>query len=463
MEPPLDVLATLARCPDASLQESEVETLWSYVLPHLDGLSTLEGQAVDVADAGQIGNREGPDVQSSRVIIDGVEHEGDVEIHQQLADWYHHGHHRDVSFNNTVLHVVLTSREDQRVRRADGRWVPTVEVPLDRLDGSVDELVEDDRLIRRHRSVKRPCYSPDCSSARRKDQLERAGIAWYGGRVGELRRGTTGLAGELIESLGYSRNHRTFGRLARKLPLGSFIKWINRVEPNLMEAGLLGLGGWWDRMNDEVPSGLQSQRRIWEQDLQRWHQYRLTQPDWQRSGVRPQGFPARRWIGFGYLTRSIASRDWEIALESRGPEWFDSRSIRSAWFDWLAEHRRIPDNSFWSHHYTMSGEAHETVPSPLGKGWADVVLVNVILPYLSLKFPERSLLEPLRSFPAVLGNRRVRRVLKQFGCPDLELDNVLQQQGAVHLYKQGCEPGLCEECPLNQRQEQQMSLIPRPR
>lgn len=68
-------------------------------------------------------NREaGPDFRGARWRVGRRLWEGDVEIHREAEEWYHHSHHQDPAYNRVRLHVVLWSGS-RPTRRADGRSV----------------------------------------------------------------------------------------------------------------------------------------------------------------------------------------------------------------------------------------------------------------------------------------------------------------------------------------------------
>ena len=67
----------------------------------------------------------GPDFSHARLVIDGLEWHGAVEIHVKSSDWYRHKHHTDEAYNNVILHVVY--EHDKEVIQ-NGRNIPTLEL-----------------------------------------------------------------------------------------------------------------------------------------------------------------------------------------------------------------------------------------------------------------------------------------------------------------------------------------------
>ena len=71
-----------------------------------------DGEKVEIVHFG-IWNREpGPDFCGAQVLIDGMRVTGDIEIDQDVRDWENHGHSRNPSYENVVLHLFV--RRGQR-------------------------------------------------------------------------------------------------------------------------------------------------------------------------------------------------------------------------------------------------------------------------------------------------------------------------------------------------------------
>lgn len=462
MEPPRDLLLTLLDKPSTRFGEGELLLLWKYICPRLKQLTTSTGSSVTVTDPGRIDRLEGPDVQNVSVEFNGMSRSGSVEIHRQTAGWYHHDHHRQRSFNTVILHVVLTG-ERVSVRRQDDNWVETV-VLRDHLDGiqSLIDSFDETRIESRRRAVKRPCYRNNPGAEPFQSTLEKAGRAWLGKRANRLRKlGDHSLLQATIEALGYTRNHGCFRRLAERLDLSRLLSIVERVEKTVpLEAFFIGKGGWF-RRSGPFNEAINVRRRCWNR---RWatDSAILDVDRWNRSGVRPQCSPLRRWINFGWtlrrLEQSVGFQDW-IRITMRGL--LNASDFRREAHRSLRSVFGFPGANYWKFHYSLSDSRRETVPSPVGPGWFDQVLVNVFLPDLYYRTYELGLPELrdrivgcLREFPPTLVNRRTRRLKQQWGFDenDAVFDSVLQQQGGVHLYKQGCVRGRCEQCSLK-RQE----------
>lgn len=93
----------------------------------LSGLCSEAGQTISVLDTGRWNHGDGPDFQNARVLINGKEYTGDIEIHLNSRDWFAHKHHLDSRYNRVILHLVSGSCHPT-ARRADGITVPGVTI-----------------------------------------------------------------------------------------------------------------------------------------------------------------------------------------------------------------------------------------------------------------------------------------------------------------------------------------------
>jgi hypothetical protein len=95
----------------------------------LDTLLTTDGKTVEVVDTGLYNRTDsGPDFFNAKIKIDGILWVGNVEIHTNASDWFHHKHDNDSAYNNVILHVVENA--DSIVTTTDGTTIPTLVIPI---------------------------------------------------------------------------------------------------------------------------------------------------------------------------------------------------------------------------------------------------------------------------------------------------------------------------------------------
>ncbi|HRB54562.1 MAG TPA: DUF2851 family protein, partial [Bacteroidia bacterium] len=74
------------------MNEALLYHLWKYRLFKSLPLTTIDGKTIEVIKPGELNPDSGPDFFNARLIIDGTEWAGNVEIDPTSADWYNHKH-----------------------------------------------------------------------------------------------------------------------------------------------------------------------------------------------------------------------------------------------------------------------------------------------------------------------------------------------------------------------------------
>ncbi len=130
-----------------TVSEILVQKIWMRGLFQQDGLTTADARRVQVRHPGEWNRIGGPDFKRARLVIDGKDVSGDVEVHFRQEDWFRHGHGEDEAYRKVVLHVVLfpPKQDDAPAKTIDGNEIPCV-VLLDRLYHDLEEYAMDDLL-----------------------------------------------------------------------------------------------------------------------------------------------------------------------------------------------------------------------------------------------------------------------------------------------------------------------------
>ena len=104
------------------VREEVVRCIWfgSHFAPDL--LATDEGRRLEVISPGWWNVEGGPDFIRAELLLEGAGRlVGDVEVHTHASLWRAHGHDRQPSYNNVVLHVAMwNDAEGKEVQRHVG-------------------------------------------------------------------------------------------------------------------------------------------------------------------------------------------------------------------------------------------------------------------------------------------------------------------------------------------------------
>ncbi|MCX7622502.1 MAG: DUF2851 family protein [Thermomicrobium sp.] len=404
-------------------------------------LETAQGAPLRVIYRGVWTHRHGPDFADASLDLAGTLLSGDVELHVRSSDWYAHRHHEDPAYDRVVLHVVWHDDLGQPVSRRDGRPIPTVELArfVDRsLDPTVLPLGRPlGALGFAHCAPELAASEPHTLHALFEDAGDhrlRHKVAQVQSLLGAAPPGQV-LYWLFADALGYHRNREGMRMVAEHLPSEYLEATVLLAEPTdrfpLAAALLLGVAGF-------LPV-LPQERNLAPLDRGSWHRIEALWSDigrgfptprirWRTAGARPANHPLRRLLSLATLV-AASPQGLLTTLVQR----VTADRPRSALTEWL----RSP-------------------PLPLGRDRTHDVLVNVVVPFALAygeSIGEETLVEAAshlwRTLPAGRGNAITRATLEQVcGPTGLALRSARAEQGLLHLYRTGCQPRRCYECPV---------------
>jgi hypothetical protein len=329
---------------------------------------------------------------------------GDVEVHVLASSWAGHRHARDPAYQRVVLHVV--ARADVLALDGHGRHLPTV-------------VLEPRRGPPRR--VPAPCVraAPQVLGI-----VEAAGRARFSARVARFEGDLAAVDADQVvwrgicEALGYRRNTQPFGQLAEAVPWSQAAQVVADRGPVGLAGLLLGTAGL-------LAEATLPEAHAW-RALQRSLGVRaaFAESSWDRAQLRAGNAPTWRCRGLAELAAQWTAQRW------RGPAEQVLEAVREA-----ARARRP---GLWRH----------VRASPwIGRGRAQVVAINVLLPFaVAAGIGEAAQL--FERLPGEPSNRIVRYMAQQLGRAEgVRFRGACHQQGLLHLFKNTCAARICERCP----------------
>ncbi len=428
---------------DGRISEAQLVRLWTIFARSSPTFWSSSGKLLKIIRPGYVNHSSGPDIFEATLEIAGITRTGAIELHLHPESWYQHGHHHDPGYNNLILHISLRPGKSLGIRRQDGIEVPHL---------VLTKSIEFKRFVRQTGPVE--LFDRQLDRRRISDYFTAAGVAWLLHQVGYLWRlpPTRQVFQPLIESLGFTYNHRAFRGLARRISAAEFYQQLTRYSKVAeLEGWLLGTAGWFvNRAGRAVNRSIRRRRRCWRQISGRTL---IEQAGyWRFAAVRPQAYPHRRWVLFGWATRRL-SISWERWFWQVGRQALSKANPSVYLKTRLLELFRFPRGSYWCYHYSFT-DPRRDARAAVGPAWAEQLIVNLWLPYLYMRAMktadydlQREVEQVLRCYPPVLENRRTRllaRRCNQFS--EFQWESALQQQGAVLIYKYGCKKLNCENC-----------------
>src|SRR5262245_9795449 len=117
------------------ITEAQLHELWLQRKIPRESLRTIDGQLIEVVNAGHYNRDGGPDFRRATLRLADRLLQGDIEIHIHAGDWNAHGHHLDPAYNDVILHLALhlpnTSAAAFAILRENGLPVLQVSLPAD--------------------------------------------------------------------------------------------------------------------------------------------------------------------------------------------------------------------------------------------------------------------------------------------------------------------------------------------
>lgn len=414
--------------------EQLLHYIWKYRLYRPSGLTTTQGDTLEIIDPGLENTDAGPDFFNAKIRINGTVWAGSVEIHQKASDWLAHGHSADKAYENVILHVVET--DDGTVFRQNGEAIPQLVLPVpEQVIDNMEWLLTRDSpvaCLERLPAID-PVFRLQWMDALLAERLERKTddiLRWLDLYQKDWNEVFYIL---LCRNFGFGVNSDAFERLARSLPLKCILK--QRPSASQVEALFLGQAG---LLNDSNGN--------------RHHYYRLLQQEYsflrkkygleplephifRNLRLRPDATPhiklvelAAIWIRHDTLFSSVLS----------------ARTPRE-----LKDFFRVPASAFWDTHYNFLR------PSPhkkkqLGENALNMLLINTVVPlmfayglYHQMDEHKARALRLLASIPPEQNS-----IISLFSQVGMKPRNAGDTQALIQLKRNYCEQKKCLYCRL---------------
>jgi hypothetical protein len=419
------------------MSEDFLYFLWQFQYFDKTNLQTTVGEALQILAVGQRNTNAGPDFLNGRVLIEGIEWVGNVEMHLRSSDWHRHTHTYDRAYDSVVLHVVWEN--DETIQRPDGTSVPTLElksVTSRPLLYQYHTLVESKEVI--------PCASQFVSIAeiQKRVMLDRV-LMQRLQRKAEIvhemliqnHQDWEETAYQLLaQNFGFKINAEPMLRLAQGLPL----KVLQKHRDNLsqIEALLLGQSGFMPEV-ESTEEYMNALRREYGFLSKKYgiHSQQLQPHEWRFLRLRPANFPTVRLAQLA-------------ALIQHQPSLF-SLFIHTENVKTLEQTLRIKQSAYWQKHYQFQKEATGKVPA-LGKASVENIIVNTVVPLLVAyseakdyrAFLDKAI-ELLEQLPA-----EQNHITDMWEGLKLKSITAFDSQAVIELYNNFCSVKSCLNCSI---------------
>lgn len=428
--------------PPTSWDELEIQSRW-FAGHFPEEFTSNHGQKIRIISVGEWNRGTGPDFIKATITIDGEKHHGPIELDLDSRNWELHGHSENESFNDVILHIVLTdSKPTYFTRTSDHRDIPRILLS----EADVREALGKPRLAQ---ALARPglCLTPLAKmsdfaitsfldeAARHRAKLKAARFHQTANRHGFEQS----LWESFADSLGFSANRLPMRLLAQRLS----VKSLSKLSTAEAEAILFGTAGFLAPDLHEIAPA--DSREYLESLWTDWWKHRDPfefpddrSPRWQASGSRPGNHPQRRLAA---LTQALGS--WKK---------INKLAKSSAPWKGLTEHLESLEHDFWTHHHTLKSERTSAAIRLLGKSRITEFYINSLYP---IAIEENEI--AWTSYQKIRGNspnQKLKRCVERlFGSKEIAMPYLKfawQQQALLQIYQDFCleDHSDCENCPF---------------
>lgn len=415
------------------MPEIVLHYIWEHCLWAGFEQCTTDGKKVEVLSVGEHNRDAGPDYSHARVLINGREWVGNIEIHVCSSDWVKHRHHLDKAYDSVILHVVRTA--DKPIYNSRGELVPQCELQypsdqdyLTRLFESAQQM---DSAISRIGCAEQLIHDPDLLTDGWRKTLLRKRMECKNASIRRLLEITKGswehaLYISLARNFGFHTNSLPFEQLAINTPLSYLQKHRNSLFQLtallLGQAGLLKI--------DDCSLVIDDLNMAKEYAFLRT-KFGLSPMDpsmWKHARMRPQNSPESRIRQFAQLIHQSENLLSKI---------LDTDNLREL-------------------------EQLFTVDR-MGKSSIDILLINTVIPYKYAYAQYKN--NPAQAEAALRLMEKIapenNTVVRQWRVLGQQIQNAADTQALLHLYQNYCQHHECINCEVGYKifQDRQLKLF----
>jgi hypothetical protein len=422
------------------MKEEFLHYLWKYCLYDPEKLLDEDDNPIIVINPGDYNRDSGPDFFNARIIIDGTEWAGNVEIHIRSSDFDNHRHNTDPAFNNVILHVV--GENDKKVFNTRGEEILTA------------RLVYDPELYEKYINLVNNPFVIACQ-----DEINKIDPFYIRHWLGSMATerlveksehilkilSVTGNDWDetfyrlLSRYFGFRVNTEPFEMLATALPFRIIRKHSDnsfQIEALLYgTAGMLEEGLFKEAINDKYYTDLIKEFKILsvKYSLNPIHGW-----IWKFSRLRPANFPTLRISQLAAML-SVSGGIF-------------SQTLEATTVDQLRDLFEVTASEYWDSHFVF-GKISRNYPKNTGSQATDIFLINAIIPAIFVFGKYRNsneICEKAITFLEETGPEE-NIIINEWRSAGICADTAFITQGLIELRNSYCKKRRCLDCSIGSR------------
>lgn len=464
---------------------------------------TIDGKEIVILYSGEINkNKAGADFSNAKIKIGNETFIGDIEIDSFHRDWKTHGHHFNKLYNNVILHLTLQpDPSNTYVITQNGRKVNSISIENILQKNIKDEIRRAIFSERNKRKFIIPCsdknqivpkeeklkYIFEIGLERFKKKTERLFLRLK--EITYLKQNNINepvityelqeeffnknfdssefnnqlfwnqiLYEGIFEALGYSLNKEMMLQLAQSANIEFFNSYKNKLDfLEIIESSLFQIAGLlpdvYNLPDEETSDYTKLLFQKWNEIKQEYDGKTFNEIDWNFSGQRPQNFPTLRIAGGARILYKIINENYTSKLING----FIQQTTVEESKNFLKEFLIVKSEGYWQKHFVFDLPSKSSSYYFIGSSRADEIIVNVILPFLTLYFEifnktseRKKVLEIFANLHQETGNSLTDNLGRELGVKDF-IKKSIYYQGIIELYKNKCNKNLCKECMIGKK------------
>lgn len=412
------------------LNEKLLYIIWQFKIFTKYPLATISGKPLEIIYSGDLNSDAGPDFINARIIIDGIQLAGNIEIHQKTSDFLKHAHHQDKNYHSLILHIVYEHDVD-------------IQMPHHVEVLELKNYISND-VIQQYHSLINFKQVPSCINMWdtldefyiqhwlqrmlvEKLEIKYQQIQKYFDKTKDYQETFYRL---FCRHLGFKINNDAFEKLAEILPLKILLRHSDNL--SILEALIYGTAGFLDKAyNDKYLMYLQNEFEFLRK------KYQIESIDshiWKFARMRPANFPSLRLHQLALMIHQV-------------PEMFHNPSEFFLQKKNIEKLHVVPQNYF-STHLTFDEDKITDKVYHFGDMSLQLIWINVIVPYLFFygkstgeEVFQSLALDYLEKIPA-----ENNMIIRKFAAQKKFIRTAIESQGILHLYPEYCVQKRCADC-----------------
>ncbi len=443
--------------------EDTIKNIWYKHGYKNESLRTTDGKKVIVLNAGEYNPVDGPDFVNAKIIVDGKELNGKVEVHLKRSDWIKHKHIDNPKYKDTIMHVFFEDDIDKINYNIDELCLK------DKIDDKfIEELdiVNNKYVHRKNNLCGKSLFHKDynyleeilIASAEVRLNIKSEQFAlWFYDKLREEQL----LYERIAEVYGYMKNRENFMLLARLLPLKKIRKFVKQYsvgeQKKVIETIFFGVSGFLDgeKFNSENDYWLRLKDN-WEKSLKKYFKKTVDKTKWNYYKTMPTSYPERKI----YALSKFVSQFVNIHINQH----LLNTILLHNESEVLKHYINIfyqPAEDFFANKASFDSKDFGIKMPLFSKEKTYVMLINVIFPYLIYKSKSddtKKIYDKVMKIYKSINYCEKNKIVKDFISkliiyPEYRKyfeSKLMFSQGIIQLYKDFCYPnkGECKYCKL---------------